>query len=199
MKRAIFLHDLPLRSAPGRTIFKTKRDENGWMGIGLRPVQPWDVSTFREWSESHESRGEEDFLLYLKKKKSQAVQMTPGSAAGVALMVKGYKQFSLPGQGVIEDKQGDFSYDLGVLATCASPLFSALAACFTSWCSQQNCPETIEKFDEFMSCMGDDIPVSPIMLGLIRRIVQGPQPKEWNDCDLSQSQFSAITSMSNLF
>ena len=164
----------------GRTIFKTPRDVDGWMGLNLRPVKVWDVSTFNQWASLHANQGKTttDYQNYLKKAKKH--QMTPGSAAGKALMLKGFKEFSLPGCGTIPTTD-DFIYDLKIVCESASPIFHSLTSSFSLWCTQQNVDPAIQSFDVFMNNIYQqyDLPVAGFSMNLMHRILNGPVVQEW--------------------
>ena len=103
----------------GSTVFKT--GNRGWMGLGLRPVETWNSDTLREWTRMNPDKGEKEYLGYMRKF-NRKHQMTPGVAAGTALMLTGHPGFLLPGRTPLVQATGhNFMDDLGMLSDCVGP------------------------------------------------------------------------------
>ena len=153
----------------GATVFKT--GSRGWMGLGLRTVETWDPYVLEEWVVMNPGKGEREYLIYMRKFNKKH-QMTPGVAAGTALMLAGHQGFVLPGRSFSITRTGDiFMDDLGMLADCVGPMISALRSSFKTWCQQKERLPDLESFDVFMGSMEPDLPVANKMLGLLARIL----------------------------
>ena len=152
----------------GSTVFKT--GNRGWMGLGLRPVETWNSDTLREWTRMNPDKGEKEYLGYMRKF-NRKHQMTPGVAAGTALMLTGHPGFLLPGRTPLVQATGhNFMDDLGMLSDCVGPLITALRGSFRTWCVQKERAPDLESFDLFISTLEPDLPIATKMFGLMNRM-----------------------------
>lgn len=197
MKRYMLLGDKECEPV-GSTVFKT--NERGWMGLGLRTVETWKESTMQEWRAMNPGKAEKEYVLYMRKFNKKH-QMTPGVAAGTALMLQGHEEYTLPCRRYNLPKvEGNFMHDFGMLANCIGPMMCAMRSSFKTWCTQKRLPETLESFDAFLGCMEPDLPIATKMLGLMHRLLSALGPEQ-NQMQMSwgEEEFSNISGLSFSF
>lgn len=151
MKRALLLHQ-DMDTGYGRTIFTAPKGKEGWISLGLRPVEVWRPQACQEWSEKNQGVfNEHEYQLYLAR--SKILRKTPGTAAGITLCLKGFHGYTLPEQEVKfqPTSNEDFAFEANVAAHAASSFLLNHLSAWEQYCKQRRLAPDKNSYAQFSS------------------------------------------------